>query len=334
MALEICYASDVYPTDPSLISALTLFFDKVHLPHPYGIAPQARRIWVNGGMSFTDDLYMGYDVYKKWRHEVEPLFEVGVFEELPDLFDMPGSVPDSVGEELPQRFGFDTPQNSTFDCNDLLQSQVYFRPRDILDGPLAMALYHAYAKKVAPDFFWRDDLRHYRYPDQLLSPRSPTDRRSPCVPTYRAALALALLRYSLPDIPDIRNVEETLEIRARLENERKGLSSYLSELSGQVRDLVGPQMTLDEAAKWVAEAKVIPEFEQYARQEFTSKLESLGRRIEPFMEIDASLFSPKGAAQLLKAVVKSFKGGAEDRKETLTNSAMALKFLAGVAPKK
>ena len=146
MKNEIVYGSDPMPHE-HLLKNLAIYYDKVYLPHPYGLDGNSRVLWSNLGMNFDDDLYYGFEQFNKWKSRNSYLFDESIVETLPDIFDDENIVGDEIGTDLIRRFGIEHLDNYMFTKNELLSKSVKMGKSFILYGELALALHYGYSKK-------------------------------------------------------------------------------------------------------------------------------------------------------------------------------------------
>lgn len=329
MAFEITYTSDLYPHS-SILNTLAVFYDKIYLPHPYGVSNSCRQLWYNWEWKFVEDLDYVQQRYARWREENDLLFREGVIEQLPDLFELPGAVPDEIGNEIIRRFGTDHLDNYIFTRDDLEQKRVRMGKNFIVDGHLALALHFAYAKEPAPEFIWEPDLRFFSGWEHL----SAANRKAPTTSTesIRNQVLVALLSYNLPLIP-ARAIDEVLEIRRKYEDERKGFSLFLNEVADEVENRLRNGIGLDEAALRTVERNIVPKFEEFRRKSKINRAGWFARVAKGFAEIDATFASPKFFFQLSKALFGAAIETAANESELASNKNQAFRFLARLSQK-
>jgi len=331
MKREIIYGSDPQPSD-HILRNLAIFYDKIYLPHPYGLSEDTRALWSNWEMSFQDDLDYGYSHYRKWEERNAYLFEEGIVEILPDIFDS-NLVADNVGEELIRRFGITHLDNYNFNKQELLSRSIRINKRFILDGALALALHYAYSKVDAPHFIWSQDIR---YGDKwnTLSEQSITSEGEDFSTVNIQNRLIGQLLSCESTMLNVSEPGEVLKLRSDYADEREAVGFFLSELSDSVRRHLRDGAIPDEAAKRTLEAEVLPKIAEFNRLKRLNEQKRFMKYISGFMNIDAGPWSPKFFYQLSKAILGSTTGLSENRMEDSTNRVQSFRLFARMSAKK
>ena len=102
--LRCVYASGLTIQDPDLLSSLALFYDKIWLPHPYDLDPQAPHL-MNWPFKKLDDLDWEQKRYASWKESNKELFDAGALEVMPPPVTIGVDDPDDLAQQLRDELG-------------------------------------------------------------------------------------------------------------------------------------------------------------------------------------------------------------------------------------
>lgn len=320
--LETTYVSDVFPAR-ALLATLVIFYDKVYLPHPYGVSWSSRKLWANWGGNFDQEYAHVCSKNQAWYEANQPYFQEGAVQFLPDVFEIPARVSEDVADELHRRFGIEHLNNYRFSLDELLRGAVKFSNSFILNGDLALALHFAYADAHGTEFIWEPDLQ--KGWEQLSERRKQAKKTA--TEQINALLLKGLLSYEAP-LLNIDHPEEILALRQKHKEGREALRLVFSELADSVERRMAPGLDASSAAYEAIEREFAPKFEEFRRMNPVTRWSSLPEYVRGFVKIDATPFSPKFFMQLAEAFFGAAGALAKDYEKEGTNRYQAFNFLA------
>jgi hypothetical protein len=187
------FASGLTVEDRSLLSTLTLFYDKVYLPHPYDLDPEQKPL-IRWPGKYWRDLELEQNRYRQWIETYRMFFDERVLEVLSPAIALDADRPADLAERLRDELGIQIP---------------YFTRGLVFSGRLALSVHALYASTSAPEF--------------LITSRENTSTSH-----LRSSLATMLLEYRLPQIRELEP-EQILHLRDEVAPFKQGFINYLSQ---------------------------------------------------------------------------------------------------------
>lgn len=235
--LRCVYASGLTIQDPDLLSSLALFYDKIWLPHPYDLDPQATPL-MNWPFKKLDDLDWEQKRYASWKESNKELFDAGALEVMPPPVTIGVDDPDDLAQQLRDELGILYPHFSS--------SQVF-------SGRIALAAHALFSKTDDPEF--------------VLSRPDDTSTAH-----LRSVLATSLLEYKIPRLGKL-SAEQILKLREEVAQYKQGFVDYLNQMVDDVEDrLIKTGGDDREAAMRTIERKIVPEFDEFLARELPERV--------------------------------------------------------------
>ena len=327
---EIVYGSDPQPGD-HVLKHLAVFYDKIYLPHPYGLSSSTRVLWSNWEMKFQDDRDYGQDHFRKWKERNQYLFDAGIVETLPDVFDEEGLVGDEVGRELSERFNIVHLENNYVPTKEeLINRRVRINKGFILNGRLAMALHYAYGKNDTPHLVWGDDIKWNSDWEALSKPKDHLLNDDFTTDNIRNQLISQLLS-SESNMLIVSDPDKVLKLREKYKDEREAaLMYYMNELSDKVRQHLRDGAVADEAAKRALESEVFPKIAEFKRKRNLTIVKRFSNFFGEILNVDAAPMTPKFFFQLSKALFGISKHVMDEKTLGSSNRSMSFRLLAKI----
>jgi hypothetical protein len=333
-SFSVIYNSGVSIWDPSHLSTLSVFYDKVWLPHMDNdsmgtLAIFARKLGssdpfrfsvaelANWRIMFKDGTHESSGEFvRRWEFDNRILFSEGVLERLE-------SPAQRVSEEL------------------LLKLDKLELDRALLDIPLlpadraeriAIPLLAGRGELVERVFLWQDHLEHLTRTDvsgeAVFLTREADAKRE----KYKSLMAHSVFTYLLPRLGEL-SPEQILEVREEIKANREGFAMYLQSLSAEVEKRVIEGEPLKDTASYarsVVETQLIPGYSEFRRQ-LAAKRAGFWKRVldvsGKIFEIDSTPWTPKFYGALMKAIGFTILTGAEEQEDGLSNKTQAYHFM-------
>lgn len=326
MLNSIVWSSDLIIWDESYLSTLCVFYDEVLLPavtNLDGMYEFRKKIEFETG---EETYYLGqktpvlYDdpdrnmpiraefIHMEWEKRNNVLFKEGVIKRLqvPQDIDILNFINDSLYREVKGLL-----KDLFMDFPDALRSEHE------IDGSF---------------FFWKDHIIH------LLR----TDINEPCLfaikqqqihrEVIKSLIALKSFNYLLPKLSKL-HPEQILEVRREVATNREGFSFHLQSLSYEVETRIKEGDSIEEIKRYassVAETKLIPDFIEFKRQIESKRAGFWGKVLDKassIAEIDATIFSPKFFADLIKIFGLTLLTRISEKEGELSNKGQTFKLI-------
>lgn len=339
----IVYSSGLFIHDESLISTLSVLYERVYLPSLLGKYPgdpnTDERHDASELIECRPDLLEVDDIEAEfWHPEMRTLLE-----NHPDLVEFYNAAnawksahsllfSESVLVRLPryEEHFFGRLGESEYDDPgwDLFEAvlEKFIRTQKI--ARRASALERAEVAFVVDLTFhaMREDVHLPRIFDQSQLP----DRRA-----LVALEAITAFQYLVPKLNPLRP-HEILELRRKVKDTREGFTIHLQKLSKGLDGMVKAGEKLDDLkgyAQNIVETDLIPDYREFRRQleaEQAGKIKKVLDVAGKIMEIDTAPWTPKFWGMLLKALGMSAIETAANQKDRLTNRYQAYEFMKEV----
>lgn len=232
------YVSGLTVDDPGVLTTLTLFYDKVALPHPYDLDPEAKQL-IRWPYDKLDDLEAEQRRYRSWIESNRELLQAGVLQILPPPLELQRDEPEDLAERLRSEIG---------------SRQPYFTSSQVFSGQLAIAMHALFSETTDPE---------------LIMTR-PGDTSTDHL---RAVLATSLLEYRLPRLGELQP-SQILELREEVVPYKLGFINYLSQMVDDVEHRLQATQADDRgAALRTVERKIAPELEEFLAQQLPRKVQ-------------------------------------------------------------
>jgi len=138
--LSCIYTDGLTIDDPSMLSTLVLFYDKIYLPHPYDLNPEAKPL-AHWPFKYMDKLEWHQGRYLSWLHRVKELIDAGIIEILP------APIP---ADNLPDDFNDQFVKMTKFREN-------YYSSSMVLDGYVALTVHCLFSNTNVPEWSLRKE---------------------------------------------------------------------------------------------------------------------------------------------------------------------------------
>jgi hypothetical protein len=340
----VVYSSGLFIHDESLISTLSVLYERVYLPSLLGEYPadpdtderhDASEIECRPDLLEVDDieaefgqpemrallenhpyLVEFYNAANAWKSAHSLLFSESVLVRLP-----------SYEEHLFGRLGeneYDDPSWGLFEA--VLEKFIRTKTKKIAR--------HASTLEKAEVAFVIDLTSHALREDVHL-PRIFDQSQLPNRSALVALEATTAFQYLVPKLNRLKT-DEILELRRKVKDTREGFTMHLQKLSkgldGMLKAGEKPE-DLKGYAQNIVETDLIPDYKEFRRQleaEQAGKIKKVLDVSGKLMEIDAAPWTPKFWGMLLKALGMSAIETAANQKERLTNRYQAYEFMKEV----
>jgi hypothetical protein len=300
--LKVVFASALTIRDPSLVSTLAIYYDKIYLPHPYDLDPDARPL-MRWAMKHLDDLEYEQKQYVGWKERWRPLFDAGVLEVLPPAFGAADEEPQDLQERLLQELGYSVP---------------FFGRSDVFKGRVALALHALFSKTADPEL--------------IMSRPGATDTRH-----LRSTLATSLIRYRLPEVGEL-TAQQLLRVRTETQGDKQAFMRYLDQLVDDVESrLASTQGDEREAALRTIERKIIPELEEHllqhklkAEQWLVKKLKFVAKGVGTALGLCLTPWDFRNYTDASELLLDGADAMVEDKVQRASHKHRAFQFVAAV----
>lgn len=325
MVNEIVYNSGVQISDANDLATLSVFYDKIWLPHvrtsdvrTVVFTAQASGRWELSAVEVTNVAFHDRDgkvwsvdrFTNDWDERHLCLFNAGVLCRLP-----PASA--DRKDALWSHLGWDA--GRIIPNLDLIIEEVHGLRATSPEG-------------IRRIFLWEDHFAHLLRRDQdkpgvfVLADRA--GRRE----IAKSALAESVLSFCLPRLGKLAP-DEILEVRRLTADNREGFMAHLQSLSSALDALVkggAKRQELEDAATDVVQTKIVPDYLEFKRQLGSARVGKAKRILDPaskLLEINSSPWAPKFWYDLVRALFLAATGATENRKEDKSNKALAFNFI-------
>jgi len=297
----LTYSSDLIIRSPSTLASLSVFFDRVYLPHiPARGSGAFLRVFGDGDNHAADivESDISVEYWHRWDGLHASLFAAGVLQRLPaaprDIAVDDKALQNVTSALYPNVNGF--------------SRRMYF---------LARVIHHLRSDHEAP----------------LLI---DTTCSKPTRNGYKWLLAQEVFSYLVPAL-GVLPAEELLEIRCRVADTREGFAMHLQKLSGDLEARIksgDPAHVLALHARAVVETELIPDVVEFRRQLLARRtgvvarvLDAAGGVLRLSVPIGTSAIASTGTSEvagILQKVSSYWKPQA-------TNAVLAYRFLEKLA---
>lgn len=298
-SFECVYTSGVWVEDAELLGALCIFYDKVGLPHPYDLDPEASPL-IRWPYDKLRDLETEQRRYTAWVGAHRELFDAGILEVLPPPLTPGADEPEDLAERLRGELGTQMP---------------YFTSSQVLSGRLAVAMQALFANTAAPEF-----LMH-----------RPGDTSTEHL---RTILATSLLRYRLPTLGALAP-ERILELREEARPYKDGFIAYISSMVDDVEGrLTATHYDERAAAMRTIERRINPDLEEFLRRETAEKVEwwahltkSVASSAKTFLKVVFTPWNVLNYPDILSGPADTVETIAEEVSRRASNRHLALQLV-------
>lgn len=313
---EIVYNSDVIIDEPGILESLCIFYDRLILPNAssknyfsvclskksgeYIVAStniEQNQRYTTQGMKFAGQ------VIEEWDSTHAALFKEGIIRRLK------------------------TPPNVTYAPSFRSNKKDNVKFLELLfNSPIFLNMLSE------GDFIRQATLEHLLRTDISLPAiflnRTQADTRK----IFTTIEAKCVFSYFIPKI-DRLNIDQILEVRRKVADNREGFLMHLQRLSKEVESRVKENAPLDEIshnARSIIETDLIPDYIEFRRQLESEKAgfwKKVLDRSSKVLEIDAAPWTPKFWTDIIRYLAMTGIDAASSRKDLLTNKSQAFHFM-------
>ncbi len=328
LANQVIYDSAVNIENVQDLATLSIFYDKIWLPHVATANIDLMQFEKRKGRwelrAFAvmmsefidhDGIPRSVDRYtNEWNERNAILFDEGVLERL--------KAPD------------EDPMARLFDVGTTTFSQALSQIHGLIDD-IPMALISKTEKGGECRYIWQDHALHlirndHVYPEVFLL-KDRADQRE----LVKSVLAGTLLSYCIPKLAALPP-EEILELRRLTASNREGFMAHVQGLSAGLDALAKSGAKREDMAAMAAdvvETKLIPDYVEFKRQLNSIRVGKLKKILDPaskILEINSSPWSPKFWYDLTKALWGIGTGATEVRQADRSNRTLAFNYIRTV----